>query len=773
MSILVRNDTPGVRHLGSLLIVAIFSIKAAFAADMTVIVKEKGSGEPIEGATVVIDNGDIYDETTQTGRVVFSDISPPERIKVLAAGFETLTKTNGLKQAEIVLYLVPFIIEGEGLKVTAERLMEKTSKLSLSVDELTKAAGSGGDPLKAITALPGIVATEEGSAEVYMRGSNGNENITWVNNAPVGYLYHFGGFQSTINPALIEDINVFLGGFPVQYGDALGGVIDAKLRTPKNDRMHYKFDISTIASSFLAEGPAGKNGDSFFVAGRRSYLDLILSPSAATDLFSDEDESDPDQVLLVPRFYDFQALYRHQLDNGYLDAYLFTAGDAMEMELRNSAKSDPQLAGELRNKQEYQTIGLTWQQRWNSKWDSLSTLAYIHDKSSIRLGRDEQGKSFYAHVEGNQLYLQPEFRWQLQAESQLSFGLSSGYSKFPVDVYAPRNCTENDPDCDFTSQKKYRLKKVIYASEASPYIKYRQQWTDQLATQFGLRYTNIEVTGGFHTHKPSPRATLEYQLTPDTLLMATWGQYIQMPRGSEIIESFGNPALLMTEAEHRILGVEHQINPLYSVKAEIYHKPMKNLVIALDESDPPDNFANRGTGEAYGFDLFIKRTPSQGKIGWLSLSWAKSRRTNEITGITRDFSGDQPLTVTTVWGQPFGGNWKRWDWSIKAQVNSGRPYTAITGRHREDPSDPSSRWIAEYGEHNAKRLPIYYKIDLRIGREVLFNKSKMKFYLDLQNVTFARNIVEYDYGDEYEKIGNPTEVTGMSFFPFFGVEMEF
>ena len=773
MIVSVRKGRSNLHYLGSFLMVVLFSMEAAFAADITVIVKEKGSGEPVEGATVVIDNGDVYDETTETGRIEFSAISPPSRIKVLAAGFETLIKTSDLNQAEIVLYLVPVVIEGEGLQVTAERLTEKTSKLTLSATELTKAAGSGGDPLKAITALPGIVPTEEGSAEVYMRGSNGNENITWVNNTPVGYLYHFGGFQSTINPALIEDINVFLGGFPVQYGDALGGVIDAKLRTPKNDRMHYKFDISTIASSFLAEGPAGENGDSFFVAGRRSYIDLILSPSAATDLFSDDDESDPDQILLVPRFYDFQALYRHQLKNGYLDGYLFAAGDAMKMEFRSSAKSDPQLAGELREKKEYKTTGLTWQQRWNKKWDSLSTLAYIYEKNSVRIGRDEQGESFFIRTESNQIHLQPELRWQIKKKSQLSFGLSSGYANIPVNVYAPRSCTENDPDCDFTSQKKYRLKKVIKGSEATPYIKYRHQWTKRLTSQLGLRHTNIEVTGGFHAHKLSPRATLEYQLTPDTLLMATWGQYIQMPKGSEVIESFGNPTLLMTEAEHRILGIEHQFNPLYNVKAEIYHKPMKNLVIALDENDPPDNYTNRGTGEAYGFDLFIKRTPGQGKIGWLSLSWAKSRRTNEITGTTRDFSGDQPLTVTAVWGQPFAGSWKRWDWSVKAQANSGRPYTTITGRHREDPNDPSSRWIAEYGAHNAERLPTYYKVDLRIGREVLFNNSKMKFYLDLQNVTFAKNIIEYDYGNEYENIDNPTEITGMSFFPYFGVEMEF
>ncbi len=760
---------------GGLLFIALILMPyVSIAAGFSVHVKEKGSGVYIEGATVVLQDGEVFKQTSADGLVEFPESALPQQIKVLAPGFETLTRQVSAISDVITLYLEPIVFEGEGLEVTADRLVEKTSKFTLSVAELIRAAGSSGDPLKAITALPGIIATEENSSEVYMRGSNGNDNITWVNNAPVGYLYHFGGFQSTINPALIEDINVFLGGFPVKYGDALGGVIDARLRTPRYDRMHYKLDISTIAASFLVEGPVGKGGDGFFIAGRRSYLDLLLSPGEASDLFSDddEDESEPDRVLLVPRFYDFQTLYRHQLNRGYIDTYLFAAGDELKLELNNE-KADPQLEGQLRTKVSYQTAGLTWQQYWNKRWDSIATLAYVHEKSSDRIGRDELGNPFYARIEDRVLHLQPELHWYPKPETRFDMGFNGAYADIPVDVYAPRSDTEDDPDFDFTSQKKHRLQRTINAYELSPYIRYRRQWNNRLTTQFGLRHTNLGISGGFDTHTFSPRATLEYQATPDTLLSASWGKYIQIPEGEEVVKSFGNPSLLVTESEHRILGVEHQINPLYNVKAEIYHKPMKHLVIALDENDPPDNFSNRGSGEAYGFDLFLKRKAAHRKFGWLSLSWAKSERTNEITAITRDFSGDQPLTLTAVWGQPFGGNWKRWDWSIKAQAHSGRPYTEVTGRHREDSNDPNSRWIGEYGKHNAKRLPTYYKLDLRIAREVLLKESKLKLYLEMQNVTFAKNIVEYDYGDEFEDIDQPTEVTGTSFFPFIGVEMEF
>ncbi len=746
----------------------------AWAADLHITVKQKGSGIPIEGATVVLGQSNKYLQTDATGTVLFKNTEKPETIKILAPGYETLTRKLPADKNPVTVYLTPTVVEGEGITVTADRLMEKTSRISLSKRELLNSAGSQGDPLKAITALPGIVPAGENSAEVYIRGSNTRENIAWINRAPVGYLYHFGGMQSTINPALVEDINVFLGGFPVEYGNALGGVIDVKLRAPKQDRMHYRFDISTIASSFLIEGPAGKeNKNSFYIAARRSYIDLLFSPTEFDDLFNDDsDDDDPDQIVLVPRYYDVQGLYRQELNQGYLDYYFFAAGDEMAMDVNSSAKSDPQFSGELFSKKEYQTAGITWWQGWNSRINHVMTLAWYHNKNSLRLGRDENGKPFYADTETSTLFWQPELRWRYTENDQIYFGLQADYTEAPVDLYISRPPDEQDADFDLTGQKKHRLDKKLYATAFAPYLKYRKQWTGRLNTTLGLRYSDISISGGFRAQDFSPRAALEYVLNPDTLLTASWGRYIQIPRGTEIVENFGNPGLKVTEAEHRILGIQHRLNALYSIKAEVYHKPMDKLVVAIDENDPPDNYTNRGTGEAYGFDLFLKREPRNRKIGWFALSWAKSRRTNELTGITREFSGDQPLTLTAVWSQPFSGSWNRWEWSIKALFHSGTPYTEITGRHHEDPTNPDSRWIAEYGKHNGKRTPSYYKVDLRIAREFLFNESKMKFYLDMQNVTFSKNIVSYDYGDEYEKIGNPDEITGMGFFPFFGIEME-
>jgi len=760
-----------------LITMLIFS-NQSFADSVTFVIKQKGTGDPVEGATVVLErtvpSEDVdYDQTNRAGRVSFSGVEYPQRIKVIAAGYEPSITTPDDKKSDYTIYLIANDFDGEVLEVSANRIIEKASKISLTARELKKVPGANGDPLKGLTALPGVVEAGEASSAVYLRGSDDGDNIFWVNRVPVGYIYHFGGFQSTLQPQLIEDINVFLGGFPVEYGNALGGVIDIKLRDPKNDRTHTYLDISSIASSFLVEGPVGESGDSYFIGGRRSYIDAIVSPSKFDSLSGNDDE-DADKVTLVPRFYDFQALYHHKLDKGYLDTYIFAAGDEVKFDINGSAKADPQFAGALDSKVEYQTIGMTWRQIWSRKWEHIMTLAYYKSKSTDRFGRDDNGDPFFINTESNVYSWQPEFIYHPQQDSIISFGVAADYFEIPVNLSASRQPDENDIDFDLTSQKKFKLNKTLYVKSLGPYLKYRKNWTRRFSTTLGINYSYGVVSGGYRENDISPRINMEYQATKNTLLTASWGRFIQTPDGSQIIKVFGNPALEVTEAEHRILGVQYQINSLYSIKTEIYHKPMKNLVISLDDLEPPDNYSNQGSGEAYGLDLFIKRKPVDNRIGWLSVSLSKSTRTNDITKVTRDFSGDQPIRITAVWGQPFSGeSWKYWDWSIKAQIHSGTPYTQVIGRYREDETDPDSRWVPVFGGHNAARTPTYFKLDLRIGRSYLFNESKLTMYLDMQNITFRQNVVEFDYGNEYEKIASPTEISGMGFFPFFGVAYEF
>lgn len=186
----------------------------------------------------------------------------------------------------MAIYLAPLAVEGEGLEVIGERVAEKGSRVALAREELRRALGSQGDPLKVFQSLSGIVGGQEvgaGTGVMYVRGSNASDNAVWFNRLPVGYRYHWGGLQSTIDPDLVQDFNMFLGGFPVEYDDRLRGVVDERLRPPKKDRLHQTYRIGTHASAFLLEGPINAN-DSYYVAGRRSYIDFLMTPEQFSDV---------------------------------------------------------------------------------------------------------------------------------------------------------------------------------------------------------------------------------------------------------------------------------------------------------------------------------------------------------------------------------------------------------------------------------------------------------------------------------------------------------
>ncbi len=744
----------------------------AFAEELQITILQKGTGDPVDGATVVLKHNGFFEQSDRQGKVHFPSLSPQsdatlDTVKVLSQGYQTLEQFIPAGKTELTFYITPNLAEMEGLEVVEKRKQEKVSKVVLSKKELVSAPGTQGDPIKILQSLPGVVsAAGSGAGQVYMRGSESQETLYWVDQLPVGYLYHWGGLNSVINPALVSDFNVFL-----------GGAVDVKLRAPKEDRIHTNLHLGTYESSFLLEGPIGDSGkDSFYLAARRSYIDLIFSPSDLTSMAGGDTKN---TIVQVPTFYDAQALYRHETDTGTIDLQYFSAGDQLEVALNDAAIRDPELAGELKVDTASQTLGLNWKEQWSSDISSHLSTGYNRTSQYFQLGSDPYGNPYFTDIVGNNYFFHPSMEWQVSSKGVTTFGLDSGYVDIPLELYisAPPSNSAPNPG-GFTSQPKYKVKRDLIAGHHAPYVKYRHQWNERLKTAIGLRYTYGWGDQGanaplFDLQGFSPRLSGEYQLSDSTTLLASWGDYYQMPQGYQLLADFGNPRLGFTRAEHRIIGIEHQLNPLWSIKMEAYHKPMRDLVVSIDGASPPDNYLNQGKGLAYGFDLFLKRKYENRTMGWLSYSYAHSERTDLNTGVTSTFAGDQPHTLTAVWGQPFGdgqGGESAWDWGIKLQAHSGKPYTPVVGRIQEA---GTGRWLPVYGPYNSQRLPAYAKLDVRFSKEVLYDTWKMKYVFDIQNVTFRQNVSGYKYADDYSDYNNPTVVSNDLFLPFFGIEAEF
>ena len=152
----------------------------------------------------------------------------------------------------------------------------EVTRRPLQAERVAKIAGANNDPLRAVETLPGVARPPLGETVVLVRGAGANDSIVMVDGTPVLLLYHLGGLQSFLNPALLDRVDFYPGNFSVRYGRAIGGAIDARLRAPRSDAWHGIADVSLLSASLLVEGPVSDKL-SIALAGRRSNIDAQLA----------------------------------------------------------------------------------------------------------------------------------------------------------------------------------------------------------------------------------------------------------------------------------------------------------------------------------------------------------------------------------------------------------------------------------------------------------------------------------------------------------------
>src|SRR5262249_10927413 len=110
--------------------------------------------------------------------------------------------------------------------VHGARAAVETVEHSLDVEEVQRIPGTQGDTLKAIQSLPGVARAPFGLGLLIVWGSAPADTRTYVDGVYIPTLYHFGGLRSTLNSDMIQSLDFLPGGYSVDHGLGLGGVVD-------------------------------------------------------------------------------------------------------------------------------------------------------------------------------------------------------------------------------------------------------------------------------------------------------------------------------------------------------------------------------------------------------------------------------------------------------------------------------------------------------------------------------------------------------------------
>lgn len=653
---------------------------------------------------------------------------------LLISSYSTLAYSQSTEQD--VIELKEIVVEEEG---------EPEARLPLgtgiSGDTLVTAPGSAGDPVRTLQSLPGMVFTNDEEALPAVRGSRPGDNYFQADFAPVGYLFHADGIISVFNADLIESFNIYQSAYGPEYSGITGGVFDIELRDPQSDRFRSSIDISLLQAGALIEGPI-KDNQSFYLAGRVSYLDVFLA-----DQIPEEDGVKIDQF---PKYSDYQGKYVWKLnENNELRLQFQGANDLAQVTFAEDSEfidTDPIAAGTSFFDTQFHEQMLTWDTQVNSKL-ALKTL-FSHETSA------EEGKfGGVGNISTNaqSIFLKSAASYELNDKHDISVGAQIVRAAVDLDLNLSLNpCGELDPDCLQTGSERLSSKKSINYIGVNAYVKDNWYVTDNLTLFPGLA---LQAENYLDKQFIEPRLALEYSLSDETVLTAGVGLYNQAPEYLDTDTVFGNPNLEYIKSVHAQVGMQRMLPGGWDVKSELYYKTLDNLVTSDDEL----KYVNGGKGVAYGLDTLIRKDMTSKLSGWASISLSKARRTDKSSGETFVFDYDQPLNVSIVGKYKLN---KKWAFGAKLWMHSGTPFTSVISA-TEDPDIPGF-YQPEYGKLNADRLPSYKRVDLRIDRTFKRKRDNtMVAYLDLLNVFNTKNAAGYDYNADYTEKEISQQLTGI------------
>jgi len=192
-------------------------------------VLDRQSGEALPGATVrLYNNNGVGTSTDPSGKFELS-LSGVDSLVVSFIGYEdrVIRLTNGcellieLTTAETGLSEI--VIESERL-IAEEFTIKKIRKLEIYTNPSAKA-----DPLLAVNSTPSATTTDE-SANISLRGSSPAETGIFLNNVPINDAVRYAqlngiGTFSIFNTALINQVQVYPGNPPLEFGNTTSGLI--------------------------------------------------------------------------------------------------------------------------------------------------------------------------------------------------------------------------------------------------------------------------------------------------------------------------------------------------------------------------------------------------------------------------------------------------------------------------------------------------------------------------------------------------------------------
>ncbi len=724
------------------------------------VVLGRGDRVPQGNVKIIVDDGTIFSAVTDAeGRFAFTAVTVGKhdvhlRSPLITPADEPITLNAGKK------LIAKYYVESKAhyrSTVRGQKAVVETVEQTLDAEEFKRLPGAQGDTLKAIQNLPGVARAPFGGGQLVVWGSAPQDTRVYVDGVYIPTLYHFGGLRSTVNGEVVQSLVFVPGGYGVDHGRGLGGVIEVDTRRPRTDGYHGFVQLDLIDGSFLVEGPITKNL-SFSVSARRSWIDAFLPIFTSSDF------------QLSPVYYDYQAdLTWHATKHDDVDVFIFGSDDVLKV---ISKTPDPLVSAALDSHIYYHRGLVRWLHRfWKNAtltitpsvgYDVPFNIQATFGTNTINVDAEELEYSLRAVVRvplGNMLRLDAGLDYEGARVSVSAVGPVSGMPRSGDNGGAISAAVGADST-------------VGYSNNIAPYVGATLQLFDKhLTVDPQLRLEVLSATAYRGTPSefssvnflPEPRLALRYQVTKKLALKGSIGVYHQQPDFSAYSRVFGSTKIGPEFGLHYVLGGEFQITPTLHVELTGFYKDLRDLIVRGETATEPP-LTNEGLGRVYGGELLVRQELWHNFFGWISYTLSRSERKDHPDQAWRLYEFDQThiLTILGSYKLPHG-----YQVGLRFRYVTGNPYTLVTGGFFDANAGSYSRI---YGQPYSARVGSFNQLDVRFDKAWTFNRWKLAIYLDIQNFYNAKNPEAYSYNFNFTQ---RTSVSGLPFLPVFGIRGDF
>ena len=252
------------------------------------------SGEPMIGVTITVENGTTQATVSDTdGNFVINNV-PVGRHAVRATfiGYEPVLLKEQLvssgkelvltlRMCENVSELGEVVVKPRVNKQLPLNDMAQVGARMFSVEEASRYAGGMADPARTASMFAGV-ATGGATNGISIHG-NSPQMLQWrIEGVEVPNPNHFaeiteagGGVFTSLNGTVLANSDFLTGAMPAEYGNALSGAFDMKMRVGNNTKYEHAIQVGTLGVDFASEGPLAKGSKaSYLVNYRYSFLEI-------------------------------------------------------------------------------------------------------------------------------------------------------------------------------------------------------------------------------------------------------------------------------------------------------------------------------------------------------------------------------------------------------------------------------------------------------------------------------------------------------------------